>query len=224
MLASAMPVSLPAQPSPPVKEWFKKYVKTQIVAIDCEFVKHLMNNKKDILATVAIVDFNEKVLLNRTVRRGEGTFQTTWHTRRINGIGNRSLMNGEKGEEEVLREVHEILDGKLVIMCGGVIDRQVLGVCGPDFDVFDLHDHYWIITSGGGMENLGLRRLYWNYYEEDCQAGAHTALADAISTMRVFHKFCQGIRVDPWIRINTTETELYKLADFPQLPEHMRSK
>jgi hypothetical protein len=95
---------------------------------------------------------------------------------------------------EVKEEIEKILEGKLVIVCGGRPDFECLDLCMGEFDTFDLHS-YWKKGNNTynrhGAENMnpiGLRSLYMYYYKEDIQCGQHSALLDAKATVRLFRE------------------------------------
>lgn len=92
--------------------------------------------------------------------------------------------------QDVKAEVIKILQGKLVITCGGEDDLQGFELSRTQFTNFDLHD-YWFerYNNQHGQlveEPIGLKHIYHHYFKKDIQQGIHSAFVDAKATMRIF--------------------------------------
>ncbi|CAG7726929.1 unnamed protein product, partial [Allacma fusca] len=200
------------------KPWWQHFCKSQIVAIDCEFVhyRYLAKSEKVKAASVAIVDFNGEVLYRTTVKHDPGECQINRITISKNGITANILRNGHKSLDTVENEVADLLKDKLVIHIAGATDFKSLGLCIGDFENFDLHSHWQQpkINSNGILvhENIGLKRLIRKYFnDEDFQSGIHSAEADARATLRIFREV--------YIKIKQTEVCTKYNSDFDQFAD-----
>lgn len=108
-------------------EWlkFKKHIENA-VAIDCEMVGV---GYESALAHVAIVDFNGKVLYDKYVIPRGGVESITNYRTKFSGITPSKLERLDKVRhsfETIKREVHKILEGKMIVGHGLINDFKVL--------------------------------------------------------------------------------------------------
>jgi hypothetical protein len=190
--ASASVVSVDVAVSPtrePMEAWYQKYLPDGVVALDCEMVIPT-GSKRMVAGSVSMVNFAETLMYNKLVKHLPGTFETWKPLVQKTGFHSNSLTNGTD-LEIVKREVQNILAGKLVIICGGGFnDLTCLGLDPEDYNIFDLHKHFY--TLGHSLNGrpdpkpISLRRLVLKYYKIDIQSGVHNSATDASYTMKLF--------------------------------------
>ena len=91
--------------------------------------------------------------------------------------------------------VADILKDKVVVGSGCEADFRCLDLVISNYDVFNLGDHWnkWAgqTTKLGQKvyQDIGLRSLYYHYFDVDLHQGVHSAEIDALATMELFHKY-----------------------------------
>lgn len=147
--------------------------------------------------TVAIVSvYDEKYLYSTKIKREPESFRVTPERYNINGIGKYSLKNG-KNINEVRTEVMNIIKDKLIITCAGFGDFKGLELEEEfkSLDIFDLQDYFYNLRENAFnslvREPIGLRRIYWYLFGEDCQEFVHSAEQDALNTAKAFKMYVE---------------------------------
>jgi hypothetical protein len=238
--ATALPVYTP--PQEPLF-WFDKYDVKDIVAIDVEYVQPIPNLPENAdpsgyidfyahkAATVSIVDFYGNEIYSDRVKYGINTFEVNYALTKINGFKADSFVNGT--DFNIVKEnVKKHLVGKLIIMwgfyedlCSLRIDKEMKPL---KLDIFDLQGIYrWRVYNDYGefvaTQPLGLARVYSGYYGQNPHLGVHSALEDAINTMRIFReKYMTGDRCENQRR--EVNYEGYEPEEFPQIQKTLQRR
>jgi hypothetical protein len=196
-----------------IKPWWTKWRKSDIVALDSEMVSVLKTLGKGYVnktATVSISDFWGRIILdNLKVYHEPGSFLEN------NPVTRFRKYDFVKGEElsSVRDKVLEIIKGKPVLGVNIRNDFEKLGLAISEFDVFDLHSHWFRSTETNPREKIGLRSLYKYYFDQDVQFDAHNASTDAIATMKLF--------ADVYIKIKTENVEsMFNDKEFTDIPTY----
>lgn len=175
------------------KPWWEEYEEQDIVSIDTEMVtkpKHSPNRiYKQHVASVDIVNFKKESIYSCKVFHEPGSFQDNF----VASFYQNSLANlNFPSEDEVKRQVSELLKDKLVITIGGESDFRALGLDMADFDIFELQSHFYTfkpnrdgvyIREGHSLKSLSA------YYLQTQQQSKHTSLQDAQITMDLFNVY-----------------------------------
>jgi len=155
-------------------------------------------------ATVSVVNMLGEVLMDVMVKREPGSFVVNNATLKINKIKKNDLVNG-KPIDQVKSDLNNLLKDKLVVVVAGENDfRSLGGMRMSEFNTLELQQVYFRsklkshlnecacqadeICNCYVTEPLSLRDMYFYHFREDIQRGAHTSLADATSTIRVFRE------------------------------------
>lgn len=123
----------------------------------------------------------------------------------MNGFLEGDLEDGEPIENVRMEVEKYITMNYLFIMSGGAADFLSLDIPPSTVNFWNLQQH-WTKQNGQYtklgekvMQGIGLRSLYYHYFNVDLHAGQHSAEKDALATMKLFREV--------YVKIKTTDLD-----------------
>jgi len=145
---------------------------------------------KTCIATVSLWVFDSNAdnyveIFNEKAKHEKQTFQVTQYTKAVNGFKATSFENGQP-ESIIKNRIHELIQNKLLITCGGVNDLISIGMFPGLCHTFDLQQHFKRTGKNGDLVPHKLKNLVRHFFDADFQKEVHNVSQDALQTLRLF--------------------------------------
>eukprot|EP00892_Ulva_mutabilis_P005653 jgi/Ulvmu1/345/UM001_0350.1 len=166
---------------------------TEVVALDCEMVGvgnlEVKSKGRDALARVCVVNDHGQVLLDLFVRPKE---RVTDFRTQFSGIRPKDIAEGST-HEEAMRQVHALVDGRLVVGHAVHHDIKILALQGvvPRTRVRDTALYAPLMSrhpASGKLRSRRLRHVAQLELHVDIQQGEHNPVQDARAALYIYHK------------------------------------
>lgn len=193
---------LPRSPVPRCEgAWWKQFKRANVLGYDAEHVhlKEMQGLSRIRGGIVSVVKSNLEVEYSEKVYHRPGTFLDDWINQQKSGISANSLKNG-KPMSEVKRQLQEVFEEKLIIVCGGAVDFSCVDLAMSEYVTFDIQSFYRRTKEDdGSTHGMSLRDVYFMEFHQDIQGiKSHSAEIDARATIKVFLEgYCRRMKNHP---------------------------
>jgi hypothetical protein len=107
-----------------------------------ELGKKGKRKNRQVAGSLAVLDFNQKLIYKAKVFRPFGSYKTSSHTRRLNGITDRSLPDCEQ-LDIIIENLHKIFENRVIIGISLISDLEALDLPVADYEIFDLQWYFY---------------------------------------------------------------------------------